>query len=144
MPISQVKFEVAADDADRQQVHVQRLCQAQQVPQLGVFDRRLLQLGDALLGRRQAAPQLVVLAAQPVDLANGAEDAGDPRPDAPIVCRMGSSALALMLCSVWAGSVWLASRSSSEMMVKAANHRPLRLRRCGLLIIGADRWRRAA
>jgi hypothetical protein len=28
-------------------------------------------------------------------------------------------------------------------MVKAANQRPLRLRRCGLLIIGLDRWRRA-
>ena len=41
-----------------------------------------------------------------------------PDPMPPIVCRMGSSASALMLCSVWAGSVWLASRSSSEMMVE--------------------------
>ena len=127
----------------RQQVHVQRLCQAQQVPQLGVLDRRLLQLGDALLGRRQAAPQLVVLAAQPVDLANGAEDAGDPRPDASDrlpdgIQRPGADALQGL-----GGSVWLASRSSSEMMVKRRT-RPLRLRRCGLLIIGADRWRRAA
>ena len=73
---------IAARDPHRQELHVERLRDAEQLAQLPVLARRLRELGDSLLRAGERDAKLGVLASEPIDLADRAEQPRHPGADA--------------------------------------------------------------